>query len=84
MGARANVFKNDGLEVATGNTFVIEENIVAVISQVFIDRYRPREVCAAVADKDGFLDLRHGAIPLVDYFQLNSGMAGRKIPVESM
>jgi hypothetical protein len=59
MRPRSNVSKYDALEVATGDTVVIEEDIKAVLSQVLENSKCPRNVGAAITEKNGFLDAFH-------------------------
>jgi hypothetical protein len=56
------VSKYDALEVAPGDTGVVEENIKAVLRQVLENRERPRNIRAAITDKDGFFDAFHDRI----------------------
>jgi len=53
----------DGLfEVAGAESVEVEEGVVAVLGEVLKERERPREIRAAVADEDGFLDgATHGS-----------------------
>ena len=69
MSAGADVFKDDGFEVAAGDAVVIEENVVAVLGEVLKDGERAEGVGAAVADEDGFFDASHGAGWLVPHSQ---------------
>ena len=59
MRPRRYVFEYDALEVATGDTVVIEEHIIAVVSQVLENSERPRKIGAAITEKNGFLDAFH-------------------------
>ena len=53
------VSKYNALEVATGDTVVIEEDIIAVLSQVLENRECPRNIGAAITEKNGLLDAFH-------------------------
>jgi hypothetical protein len=39
---------------------IIKENVTAVVRQMLIDRQRPRDIGAPVADKNGFFHALHG------------------------
>jgi predicted RNA-binding protein associated with RNAse of E/G family len=56
MRSCGNVPENYALEVATADALVIEEDVIAVVSQVLVDVECPRDVGAAVADEDGLFD----------------------------
>ena len=62
MCAGADVFEDQGLEVASRDAVVVEEDVVAVLGQILINGERPREVGAAVAEEDGFLDASHSSL----------------------
>ena len=53
------VSEDDALEVATGDTDVIEEDIIAVLCQVLENSECPRNIGAAITEKNGFLDAFH-------------------------
>src|SRR5271157_3916256 len=56
---RSYVCEYDALEVATGDTVVIEEDIKAVLSQVLKNSECPGNIGAAITEKNGFLDAFH-------------------------
>ena len=43
----------------TGNPSKVEENIVAMMTQVLENRHRPWEVCSAIADENGLFNASH-------------------------
>jgi hypothetical protein len=51
--------KYDALEVATRDTVEIKEDIIAVLCQILENSECPRDIRAAITDKDGFLDPFH-------------------------
>ena len=51
--------QDDALEIAAGDAAEIEEDVLAMLSQVQEDRQRPRNVGAAIAEKNGLLDALH-------------------------
>ena len=59
MGPRSYVTEDDALEVAAGDAAIIEEDVVAMLSQVLENGQRPRNVGAAIAEKNGLLDALH-------------------------
>jgi hypothetical protein len=59
MRPRSNVFEYDALEVAAGNAVVIKERVIAVVSQVLENGECPRNIGAAITEKNGFLDAFH-------------------------
>ena len=73
MRARSYVAEDDALEVATGDAVVIEEDIIAVLCQVLENSECPRDIGAAIADKNGFLDAFHnpGGCPSRGRTELN-------------
>ena len=50
------VSEDDALEVATGDTEVIKEHIVAVVCQVLENSECPRNIGAAITEKYGLVD----------------------------
>src|SRR5665213_278562 len=64
MSPRCNVLKDYALKVTTSNAVIVYEDIVAVLSQMLPDGERPREICAAIADKDRFVDAFHSRYQL--------------------
>ena len=64
VGAGADVFDDDALEVAAGYAVVVEEDVVAVMGQVLEDRAREPWVGSAVGDEDGLLDASH-VLPVI-------------------
>jgi len=61
MCPRLYVSEYDALEVATGDTALINEYVIAVLSQVLKNGERPGNIGAAIADKNGFFDAFHTA-----------------------
>jgi len=59
MCPRSNVSENHALEVATGYAIVIEEDIIAVMSEVLENSEGPRNIGAAVTEKGRFFDAFH-------------------------
>jgi hypothetical protein len=55
----SSVSEYDALEVAPGDTIVIEEDIIAVLSQVLENSECSRNVGAAITEENGFLDAFH-------------------------
>ena len=55
--------EDDALEVATGDTVVIKEHVIAVLCQILENSECPRNIGAAITEKNGFFDAFHtGAI----------------------
>lgn len=65
MGAGFDVAGNDSLKIPTGNTSIIEKNIVALILQILIDRQGSVHICPPVTDKYGLLNACHLSLPLL-------------------
>ena len=59
MRPRLYVFEYDALEVAAGDTLVIEKDVIAVVCQVLVNSQRLRKIGAAITEKNGFLDAFH-------------------------
>ena len=69
MGPRGNVPEYDAFEVAACDAVVIEEDVIAEVSQVLENSERPRNIRAAITDKNRFLDAFHtqtGFLPQKD------------------
>src|ERR1035441_3157100 len=64
MRSRSYVSEYDALEVATGDTVVIEEDVIAVLSQILENSERPRNVGAAITEKNCLLDSFHTQRPI--------------------
>jgi hypothetical protein len=50
----ADVFEDDPLKIAAGNTLIIEEDVKAVMGQILVDSQRPEKIGASVTDENGF------------------------------
>jgi hypothetical protein len=59
MGTGFYVADNNLLKIPTRYTSVIEEDIIALILQVFIDRQGSVNVCPPITDKNGLLNTCH-------------------------
>ncbi len=53
------VSEDDALEVATGDTAVIEEHVIAVMGQVLKNPRAPRNVASAITKEGRFFDAFH-------------------------
>ena len=53
------IAKNDTLEVAASDTVVIKKQVITVLCQVLENSERPRNIGAAIAEKNGFFDAFH-------------------------
>jgi hypothetical protein len=53
------IFYDDAFKIATGNSIVIKEYIIAVMGKVLLDRHCPGYIRAAIADKNRFFNSRH-------------------------
>ena len=62
MRPRSYVSEYDALKVAAADTVVIEEDIIAVVCQVLENSECPRNVGAAITEKNGFLDAFHTGV----------------------
>lgn len=64
MSAGSNIFSDDLLEIPAWNTFVVKENIIAVLMKILENRECSPEIYASVTDENGFFDAcGHGFIP---------------------
>jgi hypothetical protein len=59
MCSGGDVSEDDALEIAAGDTVVIKKYVITVLCKVLKNRERPRDVGAAITEKDGFLDAFH-------------------------
>ena len=80
MRPRSYVSEYDALEVATGDTVVIEEDIIAVLCQVLENSECPRDIGAAITEENGSLDAFHnpGGCPSRGRTELNDTRMARR------
>ena len=67
---RRNISQDHAFEIAACDAVVVEEYIEAVICKILKNCKRPWDICAAIAEKDGFFDAFHAS---------DSGLTGSRI-----
>jgi hypothetical protein len=61
VGAGDDVSENNALEIAAGDSVVVEKDIVAMLRKILKNRKRPRNIGSPITQKDRFFGAFHTA-----------------------